>query len=357
MSSPRSDSPPAGGPLVSVIIPVHNGVELVVATLTSVLKQTHHNLEVLVVDDGSTDATADVVRERFDGDPRVRVISQPNRGVAAARNRGLEEARGPLVAFVDADDLWKPDKLSRQVKCIEGAGPDVAVVYTWHASIDENGVVLPPLRPKPIYRGKVLIPLVLQNFIGNASSPLMRTSAVKSVGGYSSDLFARSGGQGFEDWHLYLRLAETHDFEVVDEFLTGYRQASGSMSRQFRPFLANFQEARRDVWRRHPDLPRPLYLWSELYLLSWMVDRARAERMHIAALRLIVRAGLTVLRQDPILPLRAETRTFLRYVRELRTHKNEPTPGAFLDEKLDADPETWRKALELRTAFVTELSK
>jgi len=338
-------------------MPVYNGAHVIVDSLESVLSQTHQEIEVLVVDDGSTDGTAEVVRRAVGSDPRVRILSQPNRGVARARNYGLEEANGAFVAFVDADDLWRQDKLAKQTASLQQAGPDVAVVYTWYAHIDQEGRVIPPIRPKPAYRGNVLVPLLLQNFIGNASTPLMRTSAVKRVGGYSVDLLKNSGGQGFEDWHLYLKLAISYDFEVVGEFLTGYRQSPGTMSRDIKPFLKNFREARRDIWSRCPDAPRKLHLWSEIYLMSWILGRAWAERRIALTMALAVRTVFRIVLRDPLIAFRSETRTFYRYVREMSSNQHESSPGGFLASELVPDLERWRRALELRNKLLGELNR
>ncbi|MBI5948600.1 MAG: glycosyltransferase family 2 protein [Chloroflexi bacterium] len=111
-------------PLVSVVIPVYNGERFLGEALESVCWQTYRKFEVIVVDDGSTDATRDVV----EGWPSVRRLQQPHRGVSAARNAGVAAARGALLAFLDADDLWTPDKLAVQVESLEHEGAPALVV-------------------------------------------------------------------------------------------------------------------------------------------------------------------------------------------------------------------------------------
>ncbi len=112
-------------PLVSVIIPVHNGERYLAAALESVFAQTYEPTEVVVVDDGSTDGTAMVAR----GDPRVIYIYQPNQGVPVARNAGIDRSTGELLAFLDADDLWVPEKLARQVDYL-ASHPEVSLTFT-----------------------------------------------------------------------------------------------------------------------------------------------------------------------------------------------------------------------------------
>jgi glycosyltransferase involved in cell wall biosynthesis len=116
-------------PLVSVIVPVHNGERYVREALDSVLCQTYQRVELVIVDDGSTDATGDVL-SGFAADGRARVVRQEHTGVAAALNRGIELARGPLLAFLDSDDLWTADKLERQIDALD-AEDSSALVFGW----------------------------------------------------------------------------------------------------------------------------------------------------------------------------------------------------------------------------------
>lgn len=111
------------GELVSVILPVFNGEQFLAQALSSVLEQEHRPLEIVVVDDGSEDGSAELAR-RF---PETRVVSQKNAGPAAARNRGIREARGELIAFIDADDVWVPGRLAWQLETLK-ARPDVEMV-------------------------------------------------------------------------------------------------------------------------------------------------------------------------------------------------------------------------------------
>src|SRR5689334_21141299 len=103
------------GPLVTVVVPVYNTLPYVADALESALAQTHRELDVVVVDDGSTDGSSGVVVELAAREPRIRVVRQPNAGLAAARNAGLAAAAGEYVAFLDSDDLWLPEKLERQL--------------------------------------------------------------------------------------------------------------------------------------------------------------------------------------------------------------------------------------------------
>jgi glycosyltransferase involved in cell wall biosynthesis len=120
---------------VTVVIPTFNGEKYIVETIASVLNQTHEDLDVLVVDDGSTDSTRDAVRSV--SDPRLRIVEQANSGVAAARNRGLAEASGDVIAFLDQDDIWFADKLHCQLPLL--ADPGVGIVGALMAYLGDGG--------------------------------------------------------------------------------------------------------------------------------------------------------------------------------------------------------------------------
>jgi glycosyltransferase involved in cell wall biosynthesis len=326
-------------PLVSVIVPAFNAASTIAATLESVLAQTHSNLEVLVIDDGSTDSTISVVQSMARKDPRIRLLRQPNQGVAAARNQGIEQATGEFLAPVDADDLWRSDKIEKQVGRIRMSGPDTVLVYTWHAKVDASGHLIRPLAARPADRGRVTKPLIIWNIVGNGSAPLMRRAAVREVGGYDPSLLARSGGQGNEDWKLYLELAMRHDFDVVPEYLTGYRETAGSMSRRIRPFLANFNAMSRDIRQVHADLPTSLFTWSELVLLVWIARNAFFHGDFRAASLATGFAVRLALLRHPGLLFTPAARAFVSYMwRTGLHHRRRYDGGPFLEASLEPEP-------------------
>jgi glycosyltransferase involved in cell wall biosynthesis len=127
--------------LVSVVIPSYNRAYCVATTIDSALAQTHRNLEVLLVDDGSSDDTRELIRERYRDEPRVRYIHQANAGVSAARNHGLRLARGQFIALLDSDDIWLPWKVEAQLRCLE-ALPSAGMIWTDMDSIGPDGKLL-----------------------------------------------------------------------------------------------------------------------------------------------------------------------------------------------------------------------
>lgn len=242
--------------LVSVVIPAYDAVSTLRATLSSVLAQTHRALEVLVVDDGSRDATAAVAAAAAERDPRVRVLRQANAGVAVARNAGLAQARGEWVATVDADDLWHPEKIARQLAAAARAPRRPGFVYAWSRRIDGDDRVLLDLG-RPTHRGDVMAQLVATNFLRNASVALMRRDAALRAGGFDPGLQA-AGAHGAEDLKLYLAIAEVETVELAPAFLVGYRHTATSMSQAPDRMRRSVEMVLGEVERRRPDLPAEL---------------------------------------------------------------------------------------------------
>ena len=256
--------------LITVVIPAYNAAATLDQTLESVRSQSYRNIEILIVDDGSRDETPSIVTRHAAADDRVRLISQANGGVAAARNRGIAEARGKLIAPIDADDLWASTKLEKQIATMAEGGPGVGLVYCWYAIIDAGGFINGIA--KPTKSGKVLSSLCENNFVGNGSSPLMRKDVTLAAGGYSTQLRA-ARAQGCEDWLLYLRIAEKHEFRVVEECLLGYRMVPGSMSRDGRQMLRSLRHVSGQILERNPGQSQNL-VKGDFNLSAWLFRRA-----------------------------------------------------------------------------------
>lgn len=242
------------GPLVSVIVPAFNAVDTIDATLRSVRAQTYRQLEILVVDDGSRDATASVVDQHAKDDPRIRLIRQPNGGVASARNRGIAEAKGDFVAPIDADDLWRPTKIEKEIAAMIAGGPQTGLVYSWQAEIDEQDAIISTAH-SPAYEGNVFIPMLTHNIVGSGSNALMRKQAVIECGGYDASLRA-NGGQGCEDLMLYAQIASRYEFALVREHLCGYRRRRGSMSTDYLQMLRSRTLVEAKLEKLYPDYRR-----------------------------------------------------------------------------------------------------
>lgn len=206
--------------LISIILPVYNGEKTIRETITSVLNQTYKNFELIIINDGSRDATLDMIYTIQDF--RIKVFSYDNTGVSASRNRGISHATGKYISFIDADDLWTPDKLESQLNALE-ENPEAAVAYSWNDCIDETGKFL-RRGSHIVANGNVYKQLLLLDFIGNGSSVLIRRQALKLVGGFNQSLsFA-------EDWDLWLRLALNYHFVVIPRTQIFYRVSPSSAS-------------------------------------------------------------------------------------------------------------------------------
>jgi glycosyltransferase involved in cell wall biosynthesis len=207
------------------------------ATVASVLEQSLQNFEMIVVDDGSRDATARIVAAV--DDPRVRLISIPNSGAGAARNRGLAACQAPLVIFLDADDLLLPDALERMVTTMV-ASPDHVACFGHHIKIDEDGAALGsttlPFRPLPAK--DTLRHLLCKNIIVNGGALCVRTEAARRVGGYDSRLrFA-------EDLEFWCRLAALSDFVPMSDCVVlkyRLRRSGANWTLAGTPFRPNFE--------------------------------------------------------------------------------------------------------------------
>lgn len=234
-------------PLVSVVIPSYNAAQYLPETLRSVLGQTYRNLEVIVVDDGSTDSTGTVIQE-FVADSRVRYFQQPNGGAASARNRGVLESRGELVAFLDSDDLWQPEKLEKQVPLFRD--PAVGIVYSDREHINEHGERIPcnPLVP---YRGTCLAgQLLIRNFVP-MSSAVMRRDVFDKAGPFDTTL-SRS-----EDLDFWLRAALHYGFDFVHEPLVLHRKWAAQLtSNKAKVWESNLRIQDRFL-REHPGVVKP----------------------------------------------------------------------------------------------------
>jgi glycosyltransferase involved in cell wall biosynthesis len=260
-----------GNDAVTVVVPAYNAEATLDETLRSVRTQTHQALEILVIDDGSRDGTAAIAVAHAAADPRVRLIRQDNAGVAAARNRGIEEARAALIAPVDADDLWAPAKIERQLATLHRGGPRVALVYTWSTLIDRESRVVGFGRAA-MDEGDVLAHMCRGNLMGNGSAALMRRDAVLEAGGYDSTLRAHRA-QGCEDMLLYCRIAARHHAAVVPDYLTGYRQGSETMSWDVVQMFRSWRFVAAELYGRHPELRGDIEA-GEIFAARWLLGRA-----------------------------------------------------------------------------------
>jgi glycosyltransferase involved in cell wall biosynthesis len=209
-------------PRVSVVMANYNYARYLRAAIDSVLNQTLGDLELNIVDDGSTDGSREII-ESYLHDTRVCFRPVEHFGQSCAKNAGIEMARGPLIAFLDADDIWAPQKLQKQVALFD-RDPALGVVYSRRTLIDQNGTELPYRQP-PFHRGDVLEQIFRDNFVC-FSSAVVRRIVVEHVG-----MFDERSGLAI-DYDLWLRAAAHYRFDYVDESLIQYRCGHGNISRR-----------------------------------------------------------------------------------------------------------------------------
>lgn len=207
-------------PLISVIIPVYNGEKTIRETIESVLKQSFQDFELIVINDGSQDSTLEIISSIQDF--RLKIFSYPNAGLSASRNRGIFQATSEYISFLDADDLWTPDKLEAQLQALQ-ENPKAAVAYSWTDYIDESSQLLKRGGYMTV-NGDVYAKLLLIDFIANGSNPLIRRQALIEVGSFDESLTAA------EDWDMWLRLAARYHFVAVPAPQILYRISMNSMS-------------------------------------------------------------------------------------------------------------------------------
>ena len=212
-------------PLVSVVIPAYNAAIYLDEAIRSVVCQRFRDLEVVVIDDGSTDETKNVVA-RYASDPRVQYEYQDNRGLSSARNAGILKSRGKYIALLDADDVWLSGKLERQVAVLESE-PGVDVVYCQFQCIDAAGTPFPQDCSWVLKRTQPTLyeELMYRNVVaGSGSSVLLRASCFRDVGLFDENLPAS------EDQDMWRRLALRHKFYFLqDEVLVCIRVHAASM--------------------------------------------------------------------------------------------------------------------------------
>lgn len=233
-------------PTVSAVVTTYNYARFLPDALDSVLGQSHRELEIVVIDDGSTDDTGDVV-SRY-ADRGVRYVRRPHGGAGRARNAGLEVTSAPLVAFLDADDAWLPDRVEAGLAHL-ARHPELALVAAHAYACDEQ------LRPTAVVpaatreKGHMLEQLLVDNVVLNPSSVLVRRQALEAAGGFSEIPFG-------EDWDTWIEIAKRFPIGFIDRPLALVRRHSGSVSpRRGRVRV----DVNREIVERHLSAYRPAW--------------------------------------------------------------------------------------------------
>ncbi|MBI5065425.1 glycosyltransferase [Candidatus Woesearchaeota archaeon] len=219
-------------PKVSIIIPTYNRARLLETTLNSVFSQTYENYEVLVIDDGSTDDTEKVLK-KF---KKIRYFKKKNGGVSSARNLGIKNSKGNLIAFLDSDDLWHEKKLEKTVKKFKNS--NIALVYTNYLLFAKDDCAKKEIKV-PFYGKKTYEKLLLGNFIPN-SSVVIRKKVLKKTGLFYEGFNCKAS---YEDWDLWLRITKMRCTGMVTEPLLFYRRHNSNTLTG-----SSFRELKKDLF-------------------------------------------------------------------------------------------------------------
>ena len=254
---------------VSVVIPSYNSARYVVTAVESVLAQTFRDYEILVVDDGSTDDTKEVLSKYGDS---IRYLYKPNGGVSSARNYGIEKATGKYVALLDADDVWMPEKLAKQIAVLE-ADENIGLCYASTEKVDENLQAVIGYIEANSYEDYCEALLLNLNIVaGSCSSAIVRRDVTQQTNGFDAEFSTCA------DWEYWLRLSLLTKFAPVADYLVKYRVVAGSMSSD--PFVS--KRDTEGVLRKFfamPNLP-PKYKKLEKKSLSTNLMVVSGEFLH-----------------------------------------------------------------------------
>jgi len=248
-------------PEISVVVPVYNNEATIRESIESALAQSFSNFELLVIDDGSCDSSINIISSIKD--PRIKIFSFPNKGIAASLNRGINKANGDYIAFLDADDLWDSDKLRKQLDAIKRSD-NYCLAYSWVVYIDERGQFLYPGN-QMILNGNVYKELLFSNFLETESNPLINKQSIIEVGCFDEAI------NGAQDWDLFIRLASKYQFACVPEAQIHYRQShktkSSEMKNQERECLKALEKAYSNAPKALKHL-KPVSLANQYIILS-----------------------------------------------------------------------------------------
>lgn len=262
---------------LSVVVPSYNTAEYVCACVRSILRQTVPDLEVIVVDDGSTDDSVHLILAI--DDPRLVCVTQPNQGLAAARNTGILLASGRYVGFCDSDDLWHPRKAERHLAAMD-ADPSIGLTFSFSEYLTDDGWPTGDLLVSSCV-APTAQDLVLRNHVGNGSTPVVRGECFVLAGLFDETLNACA------DLEMWFRIAALTPLRLllVPEVLTGYRMRGGSMTTTYDYFLADARRAAERFASIAPALPPSV------------IRRGYAESLRIASRKAFAAGDIKMSRQ------------------------------------------------------------
>ncbi|MEO0933959.1 MAG: glycosyltransferase [Cyanobacteria bacterium J06641_2] len=273
-------------PKVTVVVPAYNVSKYIREALVSLEKQTFTDFEVLIVNDGSTDNTADIVQKFCERDSRFKLLQKSNGGLSSARNYGIRHAQGEYIALLDGDDFYHKDKLATHVARLYSLD-DVGLVYSASRTISDDGkLTFITLSGKPVHPNPLLA-LLCKNFVGHGSNPVFRRCLIEEVGGFNESL------RSWEDVDLWLRIAATQKWRFYREkrTLSYYRVRPSGLSFNTSQMLDCGEIVLKDASQRSPELVKPMLPTAYAYMYRYLT-RLSLQGGDIEAARKFIRQAL-----------------------------------------------------------------
>ena len=280
---------------VSVVIPVYNAEKYVAETIQSVLDQTYQDFEILIIDDGSPDQSVEVCRQFTD--PRIKIIHQLNRGLAGARNTGIHHAQGRYLAFLDADDLWKPEKLEKHVEHLDHS-PLVGVSFSYSELIDATGTKTGLTQQPRRLQGITPAYALCRNPIGNGSAAVFRRELFEAicfpddVHGVLEDCYFDERFRQAEDLECWVRITIQTQWQLVGipEYLTLYRIHSTGLSANALNHQEGMEQVIEKIRSYAPEVVAACEHTARAYHLRYTARRAVSLQNSPLAVEMINRA-------------------------------------------------------------------
>jgi glycosyltransferase involved in cell wall biosynthesis len=243
-------------PTVSVILPTYNRARLLGRAIQSVFAQTYQDFELIVVDDGSTDNTESLVKS-FNSEKIRYIRHRQNKGASAARNTGIQSAKGAYIAFQDSDDEWMPEKLEKQMRAFETAPPEVGIVYTGFFIITTNKREYKPSAEITPKDGNIFSSIIKGEYLVSPQTIVVKRECFEKAGLFDEHLPA------MEDWEMALRLSKHYHFKYINEPLVLYYPQSDSLSRNKSAVIQAYQQV---LERYFEDIKQDKRLMAKHYL-------------------------------------------------------------------------------------------
>lgn len=259
---------PKINPMISVVIPAYNAAQFLPATITSVQQQTFTDWELLIINDGSTDDTVEVIRQYKQRDARIHLINQVNQGVSAARNCGVENSQGKIIAFLDADDRWLADKLRRHLEHLQ-SNPDLGVSFAQVEILNQGGESSGQVSSARLTNLKSEH-FLYENPTSTTSNWVIRKEVFTQVGGFCRDMSYS------EDLEWLLRVSATTDWRIagIDKVLTQYRTSSSGLSSQLYQMEAGWNRLVEKAKTYAPQLVERHFTLAQALHLRYLARRA-----------------------------------------------------------------------------------